>query len=475
VIHVLRRLMTVREIPLLPQENELECLREIRFDMAASYPRIRVFRIFRILRKFRVRRLPVGLLIDASSLGVALMKLFKAQVPRLARRMAWHPLFDSGAYLALYPDVASSRAAPWLHYQVFGRVEARTPHPFIDVDILSASMLGVPIGEVVDRYLALPETWTLDSSAYVDCQRFLLSGQWDGRSHPLVQLLTTQLHGPWVHHRLLLTDSTVADVNTARRIAVSTLLAKAGVTGRTSEFKLWLEDPDVSQNDATAGLYTVIPGFFLGLNGTALVANSAQVLSADASMIRLNGEFIGRVVGQVIKAQQLAYLNGPLSKEALRELLRGSPEDTVIAPSSMRQQLAVQLLIDELGCDAARVLEVGRQTRIQVEKVSIIAEEATSPTEIELPVKNSVDATMTALIVPRNRGVDIASDLELMALIQAGALLCLSHNDSIVDWVPLLRTRNLVLVTEDLVPAVRGLIDDHTLRILPFAARQGES
>lgn len=475
MIHVLRRMMTVRRIPSLPQANELECLREIRLEMNASYPRIRVLRIARILRKFRVKRLPAGLLIDKASTSAGLLTLFKAQIPRLVRKTEWHPLFDPGAYLALYPDVAASRATPWLHYQVFGRVEARTPHPFIDVKLLSASMVGVPIGEVVDRYLTLPEMWTVDSSNYVDCQRFLLSGHWDGRSHPLVQLTTTQLQGPWIHHRLMLTDTTVDDLTAARGIAVATLLAKAGGAHQMCEIKLWREDLDESRDGLGAGLYTVIPGFFLGKNDSALAANPTQMLSDDASIIRLSGEFIGRVVGPVRKIQQLVYLRGSLSRESLRELLSGSPGSTVIAPASSQQQLAAQLLIEDLGFSTAHVLEVGSQTRVQVDTVSIVPDEILSLALCDFAASPALDATTVALVLPVARGKDIADDVALMPMIRAGALLCLSHDDGVAEWMPLLKNREFVLVDETMISAVRGLVDDASLRILPATIRRGES
>jgi hypothetical protein len=48
--------------------------------------------------------------------------------------IAAYPLFDGSWYQATYPDVASTRTGPYIHWRRHGIAEQRNPNPFFDVD-----------------------------------------------------------------------------------------------------------------------------------------------------------------------------------------------------------------------------------------------------------------------------------------------------------------------------------------------------
>ncbi len=461
-----RRFFGAGALPELPDSQDLACLREIRLAMTASYPLVPVFRIAKILRKFGQKRFPAGLLLESSSRRAGLGMLIRAQIPRFARSINWHPLFDSAAYLVLNPDVAAGGRSPWLHYQVFGRMEGRSPHPFVDVRLLAASMPGVPLGEVVDQYLAVPELWTLDTSPYVDCQRFLLSGLWDGVTNPLVQVVKSHRGGAWIHHRLMLIDTTIDDPITARQVAVATLVAKKGVSARFNDLLLWRPVNTAPPSGVSRDDYTVVPGFFLGAHGVILASTPQQIVSEDFTMIQLSGEYVSLVAGAHFRADLLLYLSGSVSREELSGLLLSTSGSLIVAPSSRQQQRAAEELLRINGDTSTRILEFGAQARVTSSKVQVRA-----PSEITVPAPDWVhvsgaEARKIAFVIGETALEMALQNPSIRTAVGNGAAICPVKSADVAIWEPLLRTRDVIVTVSEMVPALRGFVDDSSLRVL---------
>ena len=176
--------------------------------------------------------------------------------------------FSSAYYLAVNPDVATAGASAWLHYQVYGRPEGRSPHPLFDTDFLAASMPGVRREDVIDEYVTCPARWVLDPGPYVDCLRFMLEGEWDGYTNPLQQIVSHYLGGPWIHHRLLLIDAASDSQARARLRGACALLTSNAPGSRFVEVKFWAlaHGKEFLASTEHETLCTVIPGYFLGAN-----------------------------------------------------------------------------------------------------------------------------------------------------------------------------------------------------------------
>lgn len=477
----LRRFFGAEALPQLPDSEELACLHEIRLAMTTSYPLVPVFRIAKILRKFGQKRFPAGLLLESTSRGAGLSVLFRAQIPRLSRRINWHPLFDSAAYLVLNPDVAAGGRNPWLHYQVFGRTEGRSPHPFVDVQLLAASMPGVPLGEVFDHYLALPALWTLDTSPYVDCQRFVLSGLWNGVTNPLAQLVRSHRGGAWIHDRLMLIDTAIEDPTIARQVAVATLIAKNGPSARFNDVALWRRSNAASSSgisdasDVSGGDYTVVPGFFLGADGVILASSPQHSVSEDFTMIQLIGEYVSLVAGSLFRADQFLYLSGSLSREELRELLSGDNGSVIVAPSSRQQQRAVEQLLHIDDITSTRILEYGMQARVASSRVQVHpASELMVPTP-EWFCASGGDARNIAFVLGETSLELALQNPSIRIAVDDGAAICPVKSTDIANWEPLLRTREIIVTVSELIPALRGFVDDSALRLLAPRTFQGKS
>ena len=477
----LRRFFGAEALPQLPDSEELACLHEIRLAMTTSYPLVPVFRIAKILRKFGQKRFPAGLLLESTSRGAGLSVLFRAQIPRLSRRINWHPLFDSAAYLVLNPDVAAGGRNPWLHYQVFGRTEGRSPHPFVDVQLLAASMPGVPLGEVFDHYLALPALWTLDTSPYVDCQRFVLSGLWNGVTNPLAQLVKSHRGGAWIHDRLMLIDTAIEDPTIARQVAVATLIAKNGPSARFNDVALWRRSNAASSSgisdasDVSGGDYTVVPGFFLGAGGIILASPPQQLVSEDFTMLQLDGEYVGLVAGAHFRADRFLYLSGSLSREELRKLLLPDKGSVVVAPSSRQQQRAAERLLRFAAPTSTRILEYGMQAHVASPHLQVHpASEPMAPTP-EWFCASGSDARNIAFVVGE-KSLELAlQNPSIRKAVDDGAAICPVKSTDIANWEPLLRTREIIVTVSELIPALRGFVDDSALRLLAPRTFQGKS
>ena len=453
----------------LAARTDLDCLRAIRRELRATYPRVRVDEIFRVMRRYSVKEIPEGLLLSAGSRREARSKLSRAANPQRARRINWHPLFSSEYYLATNSDVAAAGASPWLHYQVFGRAEGRSPHPLIDTDFLGSSLPSVRREDILDEYLARPEYWTADTSPYVDCLRYMLEGEWDGHSNPLVQIVRHHLNGPWVHRRLMLVDAASESQARARLTGVGALLTLNTSGSQFAEIRSWQvaqghESPE-SLDDQNVE-YTVIPGFFLGAKDQEVTSDPTSVISPDSTMIRLASEFVSLTKGDLISTPALNYLVSSLSYEQLVAIIHSSPNGTVLSPSSQGQAIALRELRVRLGVTHVSVLEYGRQVRVRSTRLRVTKGRPLTTIPEWNWGRDSRPESVAVVLAHAHRRRSY-SDRNVRDLLQAGAALCMIESEDIASWIPILQNRAHVIVDPAALEYVRGVVAQVSLFLLP--------
>ncbi|TFC01228.1 hypothetical protein [Cryobacterium mannosilyticum] len=448
-------------------DREMDCLRSLRRELTTSYPEVRVDALFRILNASRLSEFPEGFLLDApaadtSPLGARSL-LSNAADGVLARQVDWHPLFSSQYYDGANPDVASAGVSPWLHYHVHGRAEGRSPHPLIDSSYLAMSISGVSRGEVIDEYLMSPKLWVFDTSPYVDCQKFVLYGNWDGQSNPLLQIVQSHLTSRWVSRRLMIVDASSDSEARSRMLASTLLLSTNEPRSRLSSIRYWKtkEAEDPTFGDQTE--YTVVPGFFLGAHDHEIRSTASVTMSPDSSVIRLPSEFASIAAGSRSTADSLVWLTGPMSNAELRVVAMNRCGHLVLAPHSAEQAIALKAIVSELP--NVRVLEYGVQTRVVSGELSFEGESRPEIHVAEWDWSSDTDLWQVAIVIPQAHGQ--VNDARFRRALEAGAALCILGPQGLAAWLPVIQSRTLVVVEPTLVELVEGFVDPGVLRLLP--------
>ena len=104
-----------------------DCLRDLRAELARSYPAVRSRALVRTAKGWGLDAFPEGFLVpgilaDRSSRGPRAL-LATTNRSNGGMREYGHPLFSNDFYRLTNPDVTAAGASPWAHYQVFGRAE----------------------------------------------------------------------------------------------------------------------------------------------------------------------------------------------------------------------------------------------------------------------------------------------------------------------------------------------------------------
>jgi hypothetical protein len=375
-----------------------------------------------------------------------------------------HPLFSSDYYRLANPDLADAGVSLWSHYQVFGRNEERAPHPLIDLHFLVAGLGDIGFAEAIDWYLADPGLWATDPGPYVDCVRFMLFGEWDRVTHPLVQIVQEQLRSQWVHARLMLVDAASNVEATARLAGVGYLLSRHASRNRLSRFERW--GPGSESGESSE--YTVVPGFLLAVGATLLSANGPSRVSPDESIVRLETEAVGIRTGAQHSTSSLIWLDGDLSRRRLASIVADAADDAVIAPRTSAQETSLRQLRRDTGRSGLTVLESGAQARISAESVHRV--EGEPPLAIpEWIWRDSAENGDLAIVIPQSQRWRATGDPALRAALAAGASLCLISDGRLNSWLPQLQSRDAVAVDPTLLPDVAAFVDESTLHVLPPA------
>lgn len=420
--------------------------------------------LLRIARKHGLDRFPDALLIDGlvndngprgakSSLRAALQGSKGRRDP--------HPLFATAYYMWTNPDVAQAGVAPWLHYQKSGFRESRSPHPLLDVDYIRQWAPHANRLTAIDQYLRDPAMWTIDTSPYVECQRYILAGGWTGSQPPLTDIVRSGAREPWVNAKLSAIDVGVSNSQSDASIAALYLLVSNEPRARFARIVTWSDDPsgDASllkaPHSSGARSFTVVPGLFVGADGIAVWSEPTQAISADRSIIRYDGGFVGLEVGDSFSADELAVLRGALQRDDLLDITSRDPgRKIVVAPATRTQESALRILVTQAGARHVTVLPWGRQAHVEALTLSI-AEGSSS----RLPLWQwpECDPRDVVFVDAAPHGATCSADPDVREFVRRGASLLLIDPDDMERWAREYAGRAHVVATtatEEFVAAV---------------------
>ena len=439
-----------------PEISDAKILTELRTQLAQDFPVFDVAEVRRILRGHGLTAPPAGFLLD---------EVPSNRTAHSVRHSGDHPLFSPGFYLAAYADVAAAEAPAWLHYQVFGRVEGRTPHPFIDVAWIRGSLPDAMPGTEVDRYLADRAAWFTEPGPYTEAARFALSGMWSGEEAPVAEIVRSHANGPWVHRRLMLIDL-AGEAATARLAAFSSVLGAAPVGVRTPMLAAW-SDPAPA---APGGPYVAVPGFFLGAHERRIWSTAEVAVSPDGTAVSTLNEVVTVAAGPQVVGGSLQFFTAPASRAELSSAVYDAAPHTVLAPATRAGEVSLRQLRRELGRSDIQVLAYGRQATVDADSVELRypAPLATPPAA---PSDLVTDALRTAIVLPLESRLRVNTDSRIRAALAAGAALCLVDGHGLNSWLPVIQNRARVVVAEPLVEAVGAFVGDERITALDGAGR----
>ena len=442
-----------------------DVLRELRDELKSSYPTVDARSLLRILGKHGRGEFPGGFLVggsvaDRSAAGARAI-LSSANRPGKPAKVPWHPLFSTPFYLAMNPDVARASVSPWLHYQVFGRAEGRSPHPLIDTRYLNAWLGTTARGDVVDEYLGSPLFWPAEPSPYVDSEKFMLSGRWDGTTNPLLQIVTEYPDDPWIHRRLMLVDSASRAPTAARMASIGFLLTRSA--GALSEIATWTAD---ERESPTSTNFTVVPGFFLGSDGHRLYSAAADVVSADSTVVSLGTESVSVVTGARSTADELVFVTGHVDHDRLRALVASTNIATLVAPVSYAQEIALRQLRRDLGNTKLTVLEAGKQAQVTASRLRFEESSPAASPPADWQWGGAQPESVAVVLAEAHRR-RTTGDPRLRSLLTSGAALCLVGREGVNTWLPVVQSRARVVVDPSLLDVVGAFVPAEKLSILP--------
>lgn len=433
----------------MPQRARADaCVEAVRAYLASDYRGGGTRALMQIVERYGLDRFPEALLIDGRlddrSARGARAGLESALTRESADSRDPHPLFSRDFYLLANPDVADSGILPWLHYQQHGYREARSPHPLLDADHMALEAPDIQRAEVIDRYLRNPDLWTIDTSPYVDCQRFILHGGWSGTSSPIGEIVRSGALDPWVHSRLIAIDADLGG-STPDALGLLIFLLKSNhPRSMFSKVTLWRSPGRSSDLPFSGGLFTVVPGFFVGLDGVAQWSDSRLAMSPDLSLVRLSDGLVGLEVGDRVTADELRFVRGVASRDHLERILDAEHGTLVVAPYSSTQESALRYLIEESGMRGVTVLPWGRQVRVAAKSIRQIEGSTDGLLHWQWP---DVDPRDVVFIDQGPSGDTCASDIRVRDWLKRGASLFLIDNSAMERWISAFVNRPYIVAT----------------------------
>lgn len=431
----------------------------IRRELKSSFPRIRPWKVSRIARRAGLKEYPIELMIPGSTRagGKGERALWNRVIAARRRRPSSnHPLFDDTYYLIANPDVAMGNVVPWLHYQLYGRLEGRSPHPLISTRTLGEQMQGVPLSAVVDEFLSNQKWWVCSPSPYVDVARFMLHGPWDHKNSPFAQIATDQVVPPWVRTDLLEIDASIEDVgNSDAGLAASRILLDVGTRRGGVGTPLARLSIGTLGEKSNGQPYRVVPGMFVAEDHAAQLFNGgATGKSLDGSAFVLANEVLLRRPSTETRANTLALVESRAARADILKFLNGAQGSVALAMSSRLQESAVEALLKNVGNSDAFVLPWGEQTAVLCDRLETVRPSALKP---PLPFKALVydfPAGETCVVAPwYGRGQELAPP-QVKALLEQGAQLCLVVEEDLSNWATAILGAGRLIVHQTCVEAV---------------------
>jgi hypothetical protein len=439
---------------------DLQLVEAVRASLTATFPGIDVREVLDIARRFGRDRLPAALMMegslaDRSANGLA-ARLGDAADAGRPRRRDPHALFSTAFYDFLHPDVAAAGIAPWLHYQVFGVAEGVSPHFLLDIDYLAQSMPETPRSALIDDYLRVPSRWFASSSPYANVERFVLSGEWDHVSHPLIQILTTNPH--WLHPRLMMVDSAWGDDAQARLNGVGYLLTALGPLSAVGSLRAWPTAAEALASRPDSSTVTIAPGFVVAEDSGPAFALSRDALSRDHTILRLPTEHLAMRAGDDVEFERLVVLASQLDRDDLAEAVSTVTARDAIAPYTRSQERA--LIARGSG---ATVLPFGRQARVRSASRSVVETQPSAPASWSWRAPLA-DAATTCFVLTASEAATPGSIAGVEPWLDAGATLCIVDelDPDVLPWRAAL-ARSTRVVASLALDAVRPFVTSSVL------------
>ncbi len=461
VMRAIRRSLGIRSTT-----ASARCVDAVRSYLARSYPHADPKRILGIIAMHGVDRIPLELLIggqqdDPSSAG-AEESLGRALTSRRGRYGDPHPLFSSAFYEWNNPDVAASGVAPWLHYQVFGHREARSPHPLFDPAYMSQWLGEASSRTVVDEYLRTPEYWSIVTSPYLDSQRFLLEAESNVEIPPPLRILSEAHPEAWLSFKLMLIDAASPDATIARFTGAVFLVSRhPDLPWR--RLATWSYSTGPSAGEADGGRFTVVPGYLLASEETVISQIGGEAASPDLTIVRLETEYLGLSGLSWEHVDRLVFVRSDLGRSRAEQLIGHETRTVAVAPRSAAQGRALSSLVSRLGLANVLVLPYGLQINIESEKLVVVDDE---PSAIESwSWSTPAEAATVTFVIPSSEAVDASTVAEIDAWLSRGASLLTVDEADLGLW-PHLLDRSHVVVHPSLIEQTRMLVDGRSLRLL---------
>lgn len=343
--------------------NTLQAIREVRAHLRTTYPRVDHVAVHRILAAHGISRYPDALMLrqpeglDAPKRSAPWRRRPEQPATRL-RKGRPLPYFSEAYYRLANPDLRDLDVSMVLHWQTYGRVEGRSPHPFLDVGWLSTQIPEALPGEAVDLYLTDRTLWLASPSPYVETEAFMLSGRWNPVSHPLLQIIRDHPVEPWVRGRLGVID--LAGADDELQMAAAVLAARKPGLTQLSSFAVL--EPAAEREPASLGAatYRVIPGFLLAAGEHLIAAPGSDVLSGDGTAVRLSERMVAVQTRDTLTCDTLVFVTAPLEEAAIERLATDAVGGTLVAPFDVTQQVALERLgVATIPHSRQRTVEAG--------------------------------------------------------------------------------------------------------------------
>ena len=307
----------------------------------------------------------------------------------------------------------------------------------------------VPRLEVVDRYLRDPDLWTIDTSPYVDCQKFILRGSWSGKSSPIAEIVRAGASGPWVHSRLMAIDADLGDSTNEALGGVLFLLARNHPRSMFSRITVWhTADRKPSATSLVgphlSGSLTVVPGFFIGSEGIELWSDSRLAMSQDRSLVRFTNGLVGLEAGDLVTVDELQFVCGELRRESLVQMLKSAHGTLAIGPATWAQERALLYLVEETGVQDVTVLPWGRQVRVEAGSTRQVDESADALPSWRWP---DIDPRDVVFVDAGPLGASCSADMRVDSWLRRGSSVVLIDDASMERWVSAFVDRPYVVAT----------------------------
>ena len=356
-------------------------------------------------------------------------------------------IFSPDFYLSAYPDVANAGLDPWVHFCKHGIAEGRSPNAYVDGTYL-ANKLGLPLGDVLLEVFSKKEYWTENTSRYVDIRSFVLNGPWDGKTHPLEQIINTgQNRDPWIRFAPYFSDlSTIAE-SSHRLAAVSILDHINGSRFRLSRPKEYRLNDNPLQNmdfDVEESVLC-IPGFTLSAKDKSFTLSTMKdVLSKDRSAIRHGETLTVYQYGDTLHCKSLVIAPKNLRLEEALRWINSLKIQCAVVPTSADQEFLFRHCLSATNREDVYILPYGVQTMVVTKQVS------TSPSAVNRPrriFRRPEKLRRSTLLIVAESSAELKKySPSVSMLVRRGAKICISNNQTVPFWLNLFSAIRVVVV-----------------------------